>query len=395
MNDFGRIRGNVEITVSGIGTERFINICKNKGINLYNVRYHKEKCLADIVMSAADFKKIRPAKRASRTKIKIIRKTGLPFWIFKHRKRYFFAAGVVIFIAVNLIMSHRLWRVDIDGCRYYSEDTIEEFIGNLGVKPGIKTSDISCYQIESGLRKQFDRITWVSASVDGSQLTVNIRENEDVFREMETAAPNDIVAGTPIVKIGDEVKAGDVLVMSRVESLNESDECFNVRYVDADADVKISCSVDYDDSVSREYDKKVYTGREKRRKAVRIGDKLINYDIPRQKEFEQYDVFTEYDRLSFLAKLEMPVTYVYVTCREYKFEKAQRTDDDIASILNENMQNYINNLQEKGIQTISNSVRITMGEDGGTASGRIELLDCRTEKMPPVIKEENNTRGTE
>ena len=71
-----------------------------------------------------------------------------------------------------------------------------------------------------------------------------------------------------------------------------------------------------------------------------------------------------------LDKLEMPVTYVYVTCREYKFKKAQRTDDDIASILNENMQNYINNLQEKGIQTISNSVRITMGEDGGTASGR-------------------------
>lgn len=49
--------------------------------------------------------------------------------------------------------------------------------------------------------------------------------------------------------------------MSKVESFNESGECFGVRYVRADADIITETSINYSDGVLREHKLKEYTGR--------------------------------------------------------------------------------------------------------------------------------------
>ncbi len=408
MNNFRRIKGNVVITVSGIGTERFINICKHTGIPLYDIRYDKDNCQAKILMSAADFKRIGAARKASRTHVRITDKIGVPFWMFRYRKRYFFAAGIILFLAINIVMSFHLWRIDVEGCTYYSEKSIVECIEEIGIKPGIRTSGVSCYQIESTIRKSFDKVTWVSAAVDGSRLIISIVENDDAIIAPADETPNDIVAGsdgviesimtragTPIVKAGDEVKAGDVLVMSKVKSLNESDECFNIRYVNADADVRITYTIEYSETIARQYDKKVYTGREKHASAIRLGNNVINYRIPECKSYENFDVFTTYSSAKLYDNMFLPVTYVFVTCKEYVYEPDMYDDTAISDMLQEKLQNYIENLQEKGIQTVSDSVKITLDENGGTASGYITVSDCRTVKSPPVINDEKDMNATE
>ena len=70
-------------------------------------------------------------------------------------------------------------------------------------------------------------------------------------------------------------------------------------------------------------------------------------------------------------------------------------DTAISDMLQEKLQNYIENLQEKGIQTVSDSVKITLDENGGTASGYITVSDCRTVKSPPVINDEKDMNATE
>ena len=66
---------------------------------------------------------------------------------------------------------------------------------------------------------------WVSASIDGSRLKIQIKENEDTFQEVQKEEkPCDLIAeqdgvitkmvtrsGVPMVHVGDQVKKGDIL----------------------------------------------------------------------------------------------------------------------------------------------------------------------------------------
>lgn len=395
-------RGRVRIKVNGLGTERFFNICKNNGIRIYNLRFEDNEAYA--AMSIEDFRKIRPFRSAAGVHVRIADRYGMPFWLYSNRNRQFFVCGIMLFFGINFFMSRYLWRIEVEGNSYYSEKTIIEFVESLDISYGTKTSDISCYYIETALRKEFDKITWVSADIDGSRLLINIQENEDARFTYEDGEPCDIVAskdgivssiitrsGTPIVKAGDEVKAGDVLVMSKVDSLNESGESFGVKYIEADADIILETEYYYNDYLDRSYEKKTYTGRQKERQGIKIGDRMINYNIGKC-DYENYDVFVSYEKVKPYDNLSLPVTYAFLCYKEYEMIPSEYTDEELDSLLNEKIDKYIENLQENSVQIISNSVRIEISGDGAKAEGAISVRESAATKEPPVI---NEIEGTE
>lgn len=395
MRDFWH--GTVRIRVNGLGTERFFNICKNNGLRIYKLCYKNNEAYAS--MSIKDFRKVRPFRKASGVHIHIEKRFGLPFWMHNNRNRQFFAAGIIIFFTINIFMSRYLWKIEVYGNAYYSADTIIEFVKSLDVSFGTRTSDISCYYIETALRKEFDKITWVSADIDGSRLLINIKENEDTRFIYDAGEPCDIVAakdgiissiitrsGTPVVKAGDEVKAGDVLVMSKVESLNESGESFGVKYIAADADIIIDTEYNYNAYIGRSHEQKKYTGRVKERQGIRIGDKRINYDIGRC-DYSKYDVFVEYKTVEPYENIVLPVTYAYLHYKEYEMIPAEYTDEELTALLEQKIDNYIKNLQENGIQIMANGVKINISGEGGEASGVISVRESAVIKEPPVILE--------
>ena len=63
------LSGYVCVELTGYATERFLNLCTNHDINLWNMD-HKEDTYT-FCMSLEDFRKIRPMVRKTRTKIRI------------------------------------------------------------------------------------------------------------------------------------------------------------------------------------------------------------------------------------------------------------------------------------------------------------------------------------
>lgn len=398
------LRGRVRIKVNGLGTERFFNICKNNGLKIYNLRFKDNEAYA--AMSIEDFRKIRPFRRASGVHVSVADRYGMPFWLYSNRNRQFFVCGILLFFGINFLMSRYLWRIEVEGNSYYSAKTIIEFVESLDVSFGTKTSDISCFYIETALRKEFDKITWVSADIDGSRLLINIKENEDTQFTYGEEEPCDIVAskdgvvssiitrsGTPIVKAGDEVKAGDVLVTSKVDSLNESGESFGVKYIAADADIIIETEYYYNDYLDRNYEKKTYTGRVKERQGIKIGSKMINYNVGKC-DYKNYDVIVDYETVKPYENLTVPVTYAFFSYKEYEMIPSEYTDEELNVILNGKIDKYIENLQENSVQIISNGVKIEISGEGAKAEGAISVREAATVKQPPVInRTEESTEG--
>ena len=82
------------------------------------------------------------------------------------------------------------------------------------------------------MREDFDEITWVAAAVKGNHLYISIKENDSFEGGIKsTEIPENIIAsddgtiesiitrsGTPLVKKGDNVEKGQVLVSGVVRS---------------------------------------------------------------------------------------------------------------------------------------------------------------------------------
>ena len=129
-------------------------------------------------------------------------------------------------------------------------------------------SKVDCPGIVKAMRKEYNDIVWVSASIDGSRLNVQVKENEDTFREEDVSVspeenPTDLIAsadgviteivtrsGVPQVHVGDTVKKGDLLVLGRVEVVNDSQEVIGYQYHASDADIFADTQIEYSDSIS-------------------------------------------------------------------------------------------------------------------------------------------------
>lgn len=392
-----RVKGFVTISVIGAGNERFVNICKNNGIKMYDLKQKSDSI--SLIMSVSDFFKIRKIRSICNVSIRLHKKSGLNFYIKKRQKRYFAVIGILAFIAILAVMQNFLWKISVSGCSFYSEDEITKFVAENGITIGSRVKNVSCYDIETAIREHFDRISWVSVYLSGASLKISVKEGNysDLLGDKSDA--RDIVAacdgtissiitrtGTPIVKAGDEVKAGDVLVMSKVVSANEYGDVINTRYVNADADILIESTLLYKDYCPTQYEEKVYTGRTHEQMCLKVGNRIINYN-PEYDRFKLYDVFVIQDYVKNNNMLSLPAIYSKICFKEYTLLPQNRTDEEKTAYLEENFAKYIKNLEENSIQIISESVKIEEYDEGSCMSGTITIISPAIEYAEPYNNE--------
>ena len=70
--------GYVKISVSGDQLERFLNLCRARGISMEKIRYHQPGMFTGILL-AEDFFRLQPVRRKTKVHIHIIWKKGIPF----------------------------------------------------------------------------------------------------------------------------------------------------------------------------------------------------------------------------------------------------------------------------------------------------------------------------
>ena len=224
------VRGSVKISVSGEQIERFLNLCRARGLLLENVRLPEEKKLTARI-SIADFKKLAPIHSKTHVRIHILEKRGLPFFLYKSWRRKCFLVGILLCALLLFWLSGRIWNIHIDGNVKNSTPQLLEFLDQQGVIHGISKKNVNCSEIAALLRKNYPDITFVSARVQGTRLLLTIQE--EVLEEtlQEEAVPCDLIAdfdgeivsmttrsGVPKMKTGDTCQKGDLLISGIVEN---------------------------------------------------------------------------------------------------------------------------------------------------------------------------------
>ena len=413
------LRGYVRIRIQGFSPERFLNMCSYHQIFIWGLAPDGNGY--EMLVSLADFRKLKPLVKKTHTKLTVKGRYGFPFFLFRYRKRKLFFVGLFLCIALLKIYSLFIWDIHFEGNEKWPDETLAEYLRSEGVAPFMLKSEVDCPGIVKNIRKEYNDIVWVSASLDGNRLKIQIKENEDTLAndtgngEEEVSGeerPTDLIAtsdgiitsivtrsGIPQVHAGDQVKKGDILVLGRVDIVNDSGEVTGYQYQHADADIYADTKLTYRDSISRNYQEKVRDGKKKYQPYVRAGKFTISVGSISDR-YEHSDLTVRERQIKAGENFYLPFSYGIRTLTSYRFEEKTYADEEIRKILSRNFQRFCSELEEKGIQIRENSVKIHLYADSAEASGTLYLneritTEADTEILTIERKETDESVGTD
>ena len=410
--------GYVLVELSGYSPERLINLCGYNGIELWGMS--SINGTHQFYVRRQDFKQLVGFVRKSKNRLIIRKKYGLPFCLRSKRRYRWFASGILLCLLILYILSLHIWQITFDGNSYFTDELLAKALSTKGYDAGMRKEQIRCDDLEMMLRESYPEITWVSAQIKGTELYIQIRENTGILtvNESETQ-PCDLVAsrdgiithiitrtGTPLVKQGDIVTAGQTLVKGTVELFNDSKEKTGEHLVTAEADIYAQTEILYEDHFEIIHPQKWYTGENRYCLILEVMGHCITIDlsgIPKnngntKKQAEtdfytklltklpllkkipciyipcKYDTVTSYGQIK-IKSLELPIHWQLTTHREYEVNEAIYSKQQAYSKAEEKLVVFFEKLLEKGVQIIEKNVRIDTMGDECVAQGTITVIE--------------------
>jgi len=367
------IFGFVEIEIEGFFLERFINLCKQNNIYIWNIE-RESTTKIKIRVSIDDFKRIKQVTRSLKYKLKITRKIGIPFLAFKYKKRKILFYGLAVLASIIFYISGFVWNIEICGVENEYQSIISEELENKNIHIGIRKSKINKNEIINQIRLNNDQFSWIGIEIVGTNLKVNANladEKPEVINNNENcnviANKNAKITkiyvqnGTANVKIGDEIKVGDILINGYVDGVYTGR-----RFVHALGEIKGEVSYTEVSNIDIKKEKMKQTGRKEKRFCVKINNFEINF-YKTISNFKKYDTIETNKRVRLFSDFYLPIEIKIL--ENFELEESDISKDKIVENEKLKMEDRLNkrlgntsNLVDKyyNIETYNNQIIIQL-----------------------------------
>lgn len=217
------LKGYVSFTAEGGFPERFINLCNNNGIFLWDVKNNGVKVKA--CTTTRDFKRINSAAENSGMEIKDVSERGLKSFVKRYKYRCGLCFGALIAVLVIAFLSGSIWEVEILSEDSVNVEAFTESLAESGVKKGARKSKIDILKVQEEMMLKHSNLLWISVNIFGSKAQVEIstvtrkKETTDMKTPANVVAKKDGVVtlvkgyyGVNSVKEGENVVKGTLLI---------------------------------------------------------------------------------------------------------------------------------------------------------------------------------------
>ncbi len=285
--------GILEIEIYGIYPEKVLNLCEKHKISIWGICFKKGKICCKI--NVRDFRKMPKIFRGQGVRLHILKKQGLPFFTNKYKRRFGVFVGLLIFIFMLNFLSSFVWVIEVKGNKNVNSNEIIYDCQKIGIKEGISVKELDAKNKAQELLLLNDKLSWASFNIEGCVLTVDVTEITQKD-ESDISASNlvadsdgiikhiDVTVGNCVVKVGDTVKKGDVLVSGIIENEN------GTKFVKSRGKI-IAETVNIKELFQPyEFDESVLTGRQKSKSVIEV----FTIKIPLFLGSEKYEYDSEY-----------------------------------------------------------------------------------------------------
>ena len=379
------IKAYVELVLTGQNVERFLNLCVFHDIVFKQLADDGEtyRCL----LAVEDFYRIKDMIRKTGVKVVISGRYGLPFLFQKTMKRTGLVWGVGLLVCLLVFSQKILWSIEVHGNEVVTQHQILDVIAAQQVHVGMFLEEIDYVALEEAVRGAFADIVWCSVSQEENRLQVFVKEKEPEAESLATGeelkkmlgiltveadgytnlvADKDFYIDSMVIRKGfpgvtsGEVKQGDVLVYGQIPVLADDGTVKTYLMENASAKIRVIYSQEYIDTLESTYVRKEYTGRE--RYGFLLDGKEYSLGC-----FGQYDS----EQIFRLGGNIKPLTIVRY--REYQYVEYKYSQAEMENILYGKMEDFLEGLEEKGIQIIAKDVTIKGSVDFSRLHGTLTL----------------------
>lgn len=375
------ILGYVRITVEGYYIERFINICRNNKIIIWNLKRNKSVQL-NLNIGIKDFKKIKKIAKKTKCKVKIIKKKGLPFLFNRYKKRKIFFGFLLLILILIGISSNFIWNIEIKIENAEQLDNIYEDITSAGLETGKMKNKINTKEIINQIRLKRNDIAWMGIELKGTNAIVKLVKAEskpDIVDEEDYCnIVSDKVGvitkinaknGTLAVNVGDTVNVGTVLINGWMEG-----KYTGIRYVHAQGDIEAKVWYTKSTKILYNTTERSETGNIENKYKIKFNNFEINLS-KRVSKFKIYDTIDEEKKFKLFSDFYLPITLIKTTNKEEKEETKNYDFEQAKNIGVQQLEEELNKNITDSNKIVNKNVNTYEKEDGLEVVVTYEVLE--------------------
>lgn len=219
----------VDFRAEGVFCEKLLTEAMKNGLGISFPR--KSGYTMRGTVQAAEYRSLCKIARRLGLKMRIEKKHGIYFTLKRHRDKIGFAAGAIFAAAVVLFLNLFVWEINISGNKAVSSEEIMATLANSGLKTGTLRTAHDARKIEWNIMNDNKEIAWATVNIQGCCVNVVVSETRrEAEMKYDDDKPVNIIAakygvirkidvfdGQGVVKVGDAVMKGDLLVSATFE----------------------------------------------------------------------------------------------------------------------------------------------------------------------------------
>lgn len=215
------VAGMVELRLPAQRTEELLQQLTAAGIHLYQIKRRDEYLYLWIHLD--DFGILQHLLRERRCSFHVQKKQGIPFILSAIKRRKGLWLGCFFSLALLYLLFSFLWSYEVSGNVQYSDAHMIALVQEYGLLPGSRIAKFDYDALEQQIILDHPEFVWVQLQPNGTTLNITVKERlpdeEAEQQQGSIVAESDgrimeflVFRGTPLVKQGDWVKKGQVLI---------------------------------------------------------------------------------------------------------------------------------------------------------------------------------------
>ena len=377
---FNYIIGYIRISVEGYYIERFINICRNNKITIWNLKRDKNVKL-ELNIGIRDLKKVAKIAKQTKCKLKITRKRGLPFVFNKYKKRKLFFVFLIVLISILTIASNFIWNIEIIEENEKMENIYQDVVES-GLEIGKMKTKINTKDIINKIRLKRNDIAWMGIEIKGTNAIVRLVKstakpdivNEEDYCNIVSDKQGVITKinaqnGTIAVKIGDTVNVGTTLINGWMEG-----KYTGIRYVHAKGEIQAKVWHTKSKKIPYNATERKETGNIENKYKIKINNFEINLS-KRLSKFQIYDTIVLDNKFKMFSDFYLPISLEKITNKEIKEEQKKYSVEEAKKLGVEELQKELDNEIENKEKIVNKIINVYEKEDGIEVYVTYEVLE--------------------
>ncbi len=218
------LRGYVILQIEGMAIARFLRRISDNGIRISRLRQIAPGVI-QLEIATNRFFDLHRLKRGLPIRIHIVGRCGFPFFLHRMRKRPALWIGTLLMLILLFLASQRIWVIRIVGNETIDPEMILMLLKEHGLQIGARPKGPVLITAANDLSARIHDAAWIGLDREGITLKVSVVEATAESDKRVGDIPSDLIAdrdgivteitvirGQALVKVGDMIKKGDVLI---------------------------------------------------------------------------------------------------------------------------------------------------------------------------------------